>query len=149
MLRKATALLLGALLSLIPRALLGAVFGQTQDIVAELMPGAYPHLMSASIALDFVVAYAMAFVLGFAFWAGTSETWRASGAWGGSGAVAMLVFSNPLGLSTGTPLLLALALAVRVGGAFHGAWWGERHKDDVRVEGIQGFIFRLNPFPLQ
>lgn len=146
--RKATALLLGALLSLIPRALLGAVFGQTQDIVAELMPGAYPYLMGAAVPFDFVVAYATAFVMGFAFWAGTSETWQASGAWGGSGAVAMLVYSNPFGFSMGTPLLLALALAVRVAGAFHGAWWGERNKDDVRVEGIQGFIFRLNPFPL-
>ncbi|TPW19982.1 MAG: hypothetical protein FD126_2140 [Elusimicrobia bacterium] len=148
MLRKLTALLLGVLLSLIPRALLGTVFGQTQDIVAELMPGAYPYLMSASVALEFVVAYAMAFVMGFAFWAGTSETWQSSGAWGGSAAAALLVVSNPLGLSTATPVLLALALAVRVGGAFHGAWWGERFKDDPRVEGIQGFIFRLNPFPL-
>lgn len=148
MLRKLTALLLGVLLSLIPRALLGTVFGQTQDIVAELMPGAYPYLMMASVGLEFVVAYVMAFVVGFAFWAGTSETWQASGAWGGSATAAMLVASNPLGLSMGTPFLLGLALLTRVAGAFHGAWWGERLKDDARVEGIQGFIFRINPFPL-
>jgi len=145
--RKVTALLLGMLLSLIPRAVFGTVFGQTQDIVAELMPGAYPYLMGASFAFELAVSYAMAFVTGFGFWAGTSESWKASGAWGASGCVALLA-ANPAEASLWGPIFLAAAIAVRVGGAFHGAWWGERFKDDPRVEGIQGFIFKMNPFAL-
>lgn len=133
---------------MIPRFLLGSVFGQTQDIVAELMPGAYPHLIDAAIAFEVVVAYAMAFVTGFSFWAGTSETWQASAAWAASGCMFLLTALNPGGVSLDAPILLALAVAARVAGAFHGAWWGERHKDDPRVEGVQGFVFKLNPFPL-
>lgn len=146
--RKLAALGLGVLLSLIPRMLLGSVFGQTQDIVAELMPGAYPYLIDAAVGVEVLVAYAMAFVTGFAFWGGTSESWQASGAWAASGCVLLLTALNPGGLSMGEPLLLAAGIAARTGGAFHGAWWGERHKDDPRVEGVQGFVFKINPFPL-
>lgn len=146
--RKLTALLIGMLFSLIPRMLLVTVFGQTQDIVAELMPGAYPHLIDAAVAFEVLVAYAMAFVTGFGFWAGTSETWQASGAWAASGCVLLLTVSNPGGLSLDGPLLLGVGLAARVAAAFHGAWWGERYKDDPRVEGVQGLVFKLNPFPL-
>lgn len=144
MARKLTALLLGLLLAMIPRMILGTVFGQTQDIVAELFPGAYPYLVDAMTAFELVAAYAAAFVAGFAFWAGTAESWRASGAWGASGCVALMAAGGPFEHSW----LLALAIAVRVLGAFHGAGWGERHKDDPRVEGVQGFIFKANPFPL-
>lgn len=146
--RKLTALVIGMLFSMIPRMLLGTVFGQTQDIVAELMPGAYPHLIDAAVGFEVLVAYAMAFVTGFAFWAGTSETWQGSGAWAASGCVLLLTALNPGGLSLDSPLLLGLGIAARVAAAFHGAWWGERYKDDTRVEGIQGFVFKLNPFSL-
>lgn len=144
--RKITALLLGVLLSLVPRALLGSVFGQLLDMTAELAPGAYPTVVGAAVVVDLVIGYAMAFVTGFSFWAGTSESWRASGAWGASGSAVMLAASSRGGFESA--LVLGLAVAVRVAGAFHGARWGDDRKDDARVEGVQGFIFRLNPFPL-
>ena len=145
MLRKLTALLFGLLLAQVPRMVLGSVFGQTQDIVAELFPGFYPYVVETMPAVDLLTAYAMAFAAGFAFWAGTAESWRSSGAWAASGCVALMAF----GAAYEHPAYLGLAIAARVAGAFQGARWGAAHEDEPRVEGVQGFIFKLNPFPLK
>ncbi|TBR21268.1 hypothetical protein EPO15_10740 [bacterium] len=142
--RKLTALVLGLLFAQLPKMVLGTVFGQTQNIVAELFPGFYPYVVETMPAFDLLTAYAMAFVTGFAFWGGTAESWRASGAWAASGCVALMAFGG----AYEHRVFLALAILARVAGAFHGAGWGERNKDDPRVEGVQAFVFRINPFRL-
>lgn len=148
MARKLTALGIALLFSLIPRAVLGVVFGQTQDIVAELWPGAYPFLIEGAFVFAVAAAYAAAFVAGFGFWAGTSETWRASALWAAAGSAGLQAATAPGAFVADGALKAGLVAAACVAGAYHGAWWGEDNKDDPRVEGVQGFVFGLNPFRL-
>lgn len=144
--RKLTALLLGYLLGLIPKAVLGTVFGETLGIVRDLLPVPALALAAAGALAGLVIVLASGFVMGFSFWAGTAETWKASGAWAAAGAAAASVLES--GGVGPAPLLFVLGVLLRGCGAFWGAWWGDRHKDDPRVEAVQGFIFGIIPFPL-
>lgn len=144
--RKLTALLLGYLLALIPKAVLGTVFGESIGIARDLFPVPALALTAAALLGGSLIALASGFVMGFSFWAGTDETWRASGAWAAAGGVAASVLEAQ-GFGS-VPLLFVLGALLRGCGAFWGAWWGDRHKDDQRVEAVQGFIFGIIPFPL-
>lgn len=144
--RKLTALLLGYLLAMLPRMVLGTVFGETLGIVHDLLPVPAAALTAAAALGGLLIALASGFVMGFSFWAGTAESWKASGAWALAGGAAASFLESP-GMPA-APLLFVLGTALRGAGAFWGAWWGDRHKDDPRVEAVQGFIFGIIPFPL-
>lgn len=144
--RKLCALLIGYLLAMLPAMVLGTVFGETLGIVRDLAPVPLLALRAAAAAGGLLIVLASGFVMGFAFWAGTAESWKASGAWALAGGVAASFIENPALPSSA--LLFLLGTALRGGGAFWGAWWGDRHKDDPKVEAVQGFIFGVIPFPL-
>ncbi|MBI5595992.1 MAG: hypothetical protein HY928_07880 [Elusimicrobia bacterium] len=144
--RKLTALLIGYLLAMLPQMVLGTVFGETLGIVRDLTPAPDLVLTAAAALGGLLIVAASGFVMGFSFWAGTAESWKASGVWALAGGLAASILENPR--LPASPLLFVLGTAVRGAGAFWGAWWGDRHKDDQRVEAVQGFIFGVIPFPL-
>ncbi|MBI3299112.1 MAG: hypothetical protein HYZ75_13170 [Elusimicrobia bacterium] len=141
--RKLGALLFAFIFSFILGLVLDRVLGELLKIGGELFSLGGLTIAIAALVLGSLSLFVRSFIMGFVFWAGSVETWRAAGLWALGGG--LLVDASDLSRSLASPLFLALDVAVRAAGSFAGAWYGAQTEHDPRVENFLAMIFRMLP----
>lgn len=132
--------------------LLGYVIAQAPAVLFSFLVSLLPGVMVpvAALILGGLVEATRCAVIGFIFWSGTNDSWKAAGLWAFLGATAcQLAFSFPMvSLITAHPVLIASVLLFRAAGAWLGAWYSDQLEHHPVAQNIREGIFRFYPFRL-